>query len=135
MMKKTMLKGRRHHTRWLYRWQAAAVRNQGRRPVSSGPVRTGIYGDAAGEKEAFEIQRHGSSPHANALNSNEFHDHHPAYVRGTCRVLPRQRGRGWATDDTVTTSGLVYTFTLRDEVSGPASRWLRETSCTPGRDW
>ena len=82
----------------------------------------GSTGEAAGEKEAFEINVHnGSEPASldpNALNSNDSMITTLHMFEGLAKYAKGGEGveLGQAKDYTVSDDGLVYTFTLRDDI-------------------
>lgn len=82
----------------------------------------GSTGEAAGEKEAFEINvNNGSEPASldpNALNSNDSMITTLHMFEGLAKYAKGGEGveLGQAKDYTVSDDGLVYTFTLRDDI-------------------
>ena len=110
--------------------------------AAAGSSAAGSEAGSTGEKEAFEISVHnGSEPASldpNALNSNDSMITTLHMFEGLAKYAKGGEGveLGQAKDYTVSDDGLYTLLPCATIFSGPtASRWLRETSCTPGRDW
>lgn len=125
MMKKTMLKKAAAAvlcTAMVVSLAACGGGSGTKETAAAGSSAAGSEAGSTGEKEAFEISVHnGSEPASldpNALNSNDSMITTLHMFEGLAKYAKGGEGveLGQAKDYTVSDDGLVYTFTLRDDI-------------------